>query len=77
LNKNKEFTINEWIIAVQSWGIPAETISQITKLPIPGNLHDKISSGQEQTVKAEGVPIYDTHDFPETENLYYKDHRML
>lgn len=38
-NKNKKLSIDDWIVAMQSWGIPADAISQITKLPIPDNLY--------------------------------------
>jgi len=62
---------------MQSWGIPADAISQITKLAIPGNLYYEIANRQEATQKAEEVILYDTTSFPETENLYYKDHRMI
>lgn len=51
--KNKKLTIDDWIIAMQSWGIPADAISQITKLPIPGNLYYEISNRLEATQKAE------------------------
>ncbi len=37
-NSNK-LSIDDWILAMQSWGIPADAISQITKLEIPGNLY--------------------------------------
>lgn len=75
--KNKKLTIDDWILAMQSWGIPADDISQITGLEIPGNLYYEIATRQEQVRKAEEVILYDTTAYPETENLYYKDHRKL
>jgi len=63
-NKNKKLSIDDWIIAMQSWGIPADAISQITKLPIPGNLYYEIANRQEATQKAEEVILYDTTAFP-------------
>lgn len=39
-SKNKgKLTIDQWIMAIQSWGIPADAISQICKLPIPDTLY--------------------------------------
>ena len=34
-----KLTIKDWITAMQSWGIPADSISQISGLPIPNNLY--------------------------------------
>eukprot|EP00831_Metopus_contortus_P041670 TRINITY_DN3274_c0_g1_i2.p1 TRINITY_DN3274_c0_g1~~TRINITY_DN3274_c0_g1_i2.p1 ORF type:complete len:746 (+),score=178.70 TRINITY_DN3274_c0_g1_i2:290-2239(+) len=78
IKKNKgKLSIDEWIIAVTSWGIPADRVSQITKLPIPPNLYYEISNLQEKQAKAAEEILYDTTHLPETENLYYKDHRMM
>ena len=41
--KKGVLTIDDWIVAMQSWGIPADRISQISKLPVPGNLYYEIS----------------------------------
>lgn len=62
--KKQQLTIDDWIVAMQSWGIPADAISQITKLPIPGNLYYEIANRQEATQKAEEVILYDTTAFP-------------
>jgi alanyl-tRNA synthetase len=37
--KKKNLEIDDWIKAMQSWGIPADRIAQITGLSIPGNLY--------------------------------------
>ena len=40
LKKTKgKLDIENWIMAIQSWGIPADAISQICKLPVPDNLY--------------------------------------
>jgi alanyl-tRNA synthetase len=40
VEKNKgKLSIDDWILVMQSWGIPADAISEITKIPIPGNLY--------------------------------------
>jgi alanyl-tRNA synthetase len=40
--------IDDWIVAMQSWGIPADRISEISGLPIPGNLYYEIALRQEK-----------------------------
>ncbi len=78
MKKSKgKLTIEDWIVAVTSWGIPADRVAEITKLPIPPNLYYEIASRQEKTAKAAEEILYDTAHLPETENLYYKDHRMM
>ena len=77
LKKNKgKLSMDDWIVAVTSWGIPADRVSAITKLPIPPTLYYEIAARQDKVAKvAEEIP-YDTTHLPATENLYYKDHRM-
>jgi alanyl-tRNA synthetase len=77
LKKSKGvLTLDDWIVAVTSWGIPADKVAVLTKLPIPPNLYYEIARRQETTAKAAEEILYDTTHLPETENLYYKDHRM-
>jgi len=59
---------------MQSWGIPADKVSDISKIPIPGNLYYEIATRQERIAKAAETILYDTHHLIETDNLYYKDH---
>jgi len=40
--KNK-LTLDDWIVCMQSHGIPADAISEIVKTPIPQNLYYEIS----------------------------------
>ena len=77
LKKNKgKLSIDDWILAMQTWGIPADSVSQISKLPIPNNLYYEIAERLEKITKAAPVILYDTFHLPETENLYYKDHKL-
>lgn len=47
LAKNKgKLPIDQWIMAIQSWGIPADAIATISKLPIPDNLYYEIAERQ-------------------------------
>lgn len=43
LKKNKgTLTLDDWIIATTSWGIPPETITQLSKIKQPGDLYYQI-----------------------------------
>ena len=72
LNKTKKLTIDDWIIAMTSWGIPADVIAQISKEPVPGNLYYEIALRQERVSKAAEVILYNTTHLKETENLSYE-----
>lgn len=61
---------------MQSWGIPADLISQVSKEPVPDNLYAVIAERAEKVAKATELVLYDTISLPETDNLYYKDHRL-
>lgn len=52
-------------------GIPADTISQISKLPIPGNLYAELADRAARITKAPEAILYNTVHLPETVNLYY------
>ena len=75
--KNGKLTIDDWVVAMQSWGIPADRISEISKDPVPGNLYYEIAQRQERVAKATEAILYSTVHLPETDNLYYKDHNMM
>ena len=73
--KNK-LTLDDWILAMQSWGIPADRISEISGTSIPGNLYYRISELQERQVIPSEVHLYDTNYIESTENLYYDNHNL-
>ena len=62
---------------MQSWGISADTISEVCKLPIPGNLYYEIATRQERIGKAAETILYSTLHLPETINLYYADSKKM
>jgi len=75
--KNGKLSMDDWIMAMQSWGISADKISEVCKSPIPGNLYYEIATRQERIGKAAETVLYNTVHLPETVNLYYADsHRM-
>ena len=71
-----KLNIDDWIMGMQSYGIPADKIAEIVGAPIPQNLYYEISLRQERTAKAAEVVLYRTTHLQETENLYY-DHSEL
>lgn len=68
--------MDDWIVAMQSWGIPADSIAQISGLPVPLDLYYEIAQRQERIAKAPELILYSTAHLPETDNLYYKDHNL-
>ena len=36
-------SLNDWIVAIQSWGMPADKIAQATGIPVPNNLYYTIA----------------------------------
>jgi len=59
--KNK-LTMDDWITAMQSWGIPADKIAELSGTPIPGDLYYEISVRQERVAKAPEQILYNTSD---------------
>jgi alanyl-tRNA synthetase len=72
-----DLTIDDWIVAMQSWGMSADKISEVCKQPIPGNLYYEISVRQEKVAKAPEKILYSTINLPETTNLYYQDGKQM
>ena len=76
LKKSKTLDINDWIVAITSYGIPADQIQQISGQLPPGNLYYEMAYRQEKIQKAAEAILYKTAHLQETENLYYLDHRQ-
>ena len=72
-----KLTLDDWIVCMQSHGIPADLISEIVKAPVPQTLYYEIAMRQERTAKATETILYDTTHLKETDNLFYKDHKMM
>lgn len=73
LAKKPQLSLEDWYVAVTSWGIPSDTISKISGNPIPDNLYYYIDEKKARIVKAPEKILYDTVHLPETVGLYY-DH---
>lgn len=76
LKKKSKLDIDDWIVAMTSWGIPADAIAQISGQEVPKQLYYEIAQRQERVVKAAEQILYNTTHLPETKNLYYQDHHM-
>ena len=74
IKKNKNtLTLDDWITAMQSWGIAADKISEVAGTPIPGNLYYEIAMRQERVAKKPEQILYNTIHLPETKSLYFDD----
>lgn len=71
-----KLSIKDWMTAMQSWGIPADSISKISGLEIPNNLYMQIAEQQERIGKAAEAILYDTNHLVETDSLYFKNHKQ-
>jgi alanyl-tRNA synthetase len=75
--KAGKLTMDDWIMAMQSWGISADKISEVCKIPIPGNLYYEIATRAERVGKAAETVLYNTFHLPETVNLYYEHSKKM
>jgi len=67
-------TIDDWIVCISSYGIPADKVSQISGMPVPGNLYYEMALRQETVAKKPETILYNTAHLTETKNLYYENH---
>lgn len=74
--KKGELDIDDWIVAMGSYGIPPEVIAQVSGKEIPPNLYFEIAQRQERIHKAAEQILYDTTHLPATKNLYYDNHHL-
>lgn len=74
--RNGKLSLDDWDLCMSSYGIPADTISQLSGLEVPTNLYYYIDDKKSRLTKPPNVALYDTTHLPETENLYYKDHKL-
>ena len=72
--KGSKFTLDDWILCVTSWGLPADTVAKELGCEVPGNLWYEIAERQERTVKALPTVLYSTTSMPATDSMYFKDH---
>lgn len=63
--------VDDWITAIISFGLDADTISEITKLPVPSSLFLRLAEFQERTARVTPHELYSTVTLPGTRELYY------
>jgi len=72
-DKKNVLTIDDWIYCMGTWGIPADKISVISKIPIPNNLYSEIEKRNFiLSCKKADTILYDTTHLKETESLFYE-----
>jgi alanyl-tRNA synthetase len=69
--KDAKLTLDDWILCVSAWGVPADQVAKITGQAVPLNLYYEIASRQEKMVRATPAQLYATAHLPETKSLYY------
>ena len=75
--KNGRLSLDDWILAVTSWGLPADKISDFSGLPVPDNLYYEISQQQEKSAKPMPTVLYNTSSIPPTDSLYFAQHLLF
>ena len=75
-NKNK-LSIDDWILAMTSWGIPVDTIAKVSGIKAPENLYYEIATRQEKVMKAPEKILYNTIHLPETRSIYFDDNKSM
>lgn len=74
--KNAKLSLDDWILAVSSWGVSPDFVAKVTGQAIPLNLYYEIASRQEKMVRATPAQLYATAHLPETNSLYYANHKQ-
>jgi alanyl-tRNA synthetase len=74
--KDSKLSLDDWIICVTSWGVPADQVAKICQQPVPLNLYYEIANRQEKMVRATAAQLYATAHLPETNSLYYSNHKQ-
>ena len=66
-----KLSIEDWILAVSSWGVSADRISELSGQMIPSNLYQKISE-KKDPIKPNNPLFQAKIDWPETKILFYE-----
>lgn len=66
--------LDDWVLAVTSYGLDAEKIHELTGMTIPGSLYYEIATREEKSVKQAIGQLYDTAHLPATKELFYHGH---
>jgi alanyl-tRNA synthetase len=74
--RGNKLLLEDWIIAVTSWGLPADKIGEISGQRVPDNLYYEIAQQQERSSKPVPTVLYNTSSLAPTDSLYYADHHQ-
>lgn len=69
--KDAKLDIQDWIMAMQSYGLDPEDITEITGQVQPDNLYHRLAEEQEKIVKIAPAVLYDTALIQPTEMAFY------
>jgi alanyl-tRNA synthetase len=67
--------LDDWIVCVTSWGLPADVVAAVSGCEIPLNLWYTIDYRQQSVMKAVAPILYSTTHLPPTINTYYANHK--
>ncbi|KAL7712647.1 Alanine--tRNA ligase [Entamoeba marina] len=70
--KKGVLNVNDWIVAMKSYGVSPDKIAEVSKLEVPDNLYIKLSELEDQREKLLPTELYETADFIETKELFYE-----
>ena len=69
----KAIDIDDWIVAITSYGVDPETVSEVIGQPVPDMLFATIAEREEKSAKLASAPLYDHNEFLPTLSLAYED----
>ncbi len=69
-------SLGDWVVAVSSWGVPADRVAEMVGQPVPANLYYEIAAREEKSAKVVEELPYGTSRFAETRCLYYESPGM-
>ena len=69
--------VDDWIMAMESYGIPAERIAEITEKPIPSNLNERFELKRLSTGRKLKDELYKVGHYPDTKVLYNENQNNL
>lgn len=76
-NKKKTLTLNDWIVAIESWGMSPDSIAEATGLLQPDNLYNEMELRKMKFTKPPEQILYQTANIQETTNLFYEQQKKF
>eukprot|EP00357_Protocruzia_adherens_P036422 CAMPEP_0115033840 /NCGR_PEP_ID=MMETSP0216-20121206/40213_1 /TAXON_ID=223996 /ORGANISM="Protocruzia adherens, Strain Boccale" /LENGTH=961 /DNA_ID=CAMNT_0002412447 /DNA_START=107 /DNA_END=2992 /DNA_ORIENTATION=+ len=76
LKKKKVMDIDDWILAVTTWGMSPDKIAEISGQTVPLDFYYQLDLRNSQLAAAAETVLYDTTHLEATKNLYYDNHHL-